>query len=195
MEQPESPAWNRKLALLVACTMFMEILDGNILVTAAPQMARDFGITSAQMGLAITAYLITVATFIPVGGWLVSRFGARRVFCTAIVLFTLASVLCAASPGLGVLVAGRILQGLGGAMMVPVGQLVVLRATDKRDLMRAIAYITWPALLAPVVAPVLGGPADCRRRPRECARREGVQHDLRWRLGQGPAIGRLLRRR
>lgn len=157
MEQPEPPAWNRKLALLVACTMFMEILDGNILVTAAPQMARDFGVTSAQLGLAITAYLITVATFIPVGGWLVSRFGARRVFCTAIVLFTLASVLCAASPGLGLLVAGRILQGLGGAMMVPVGQLVVLRATDKADLMRAIAYITWPALLAPVLAPVLGG--------------------------------------
>ncbi|WP_417235257.1 MFS transporter [Arthrobacter sp.] len=157
MEQPAPPAWNRKLALLVACTMFMEILDGNILVTAAPQMGRDFGVTSAQMGLAITAYLITVATFIPVGGWLVSRFGARRVFCTAIVLFTLASVLCAASPGFGVLVAGRILQGLGGAMMVPVGQLVVLRATDKADLMRAIAYITWPALLAPVLAPVLGG--------------------------------------
>lgn len=157
MQQTAPPVWNRKLALLVACTMFMEILDGNILVTAAPQMGRDFGVTSAQMGLAITAYLITVATFIPVGGWLVSRLGARRVFCTAIVLFTLASVVCAASPGYGVLIAGRILQGLGGAMMVPVGQLVVLRATDKAELMRAIAYITWPALLAPVLAPVLGG--------------------------------------
>ncbi|MEE1621916.1 MDR family MFS transporter [Zafaria sp. Z1313] len=152
-----APVWNPKLALLVACTMFMEHLDGTILVTAAPQIARDFGVSSAQVGLAITAYLVTVATFIPVGGWLTSRYGARRVFCASIVLFTVASILCAASPNLGVLVAGRILQGLGGAMMVPVGRLVILRSTEKRDLLRAIAYITWPALLAPVLAPVVGG--------------------------------------
>lgn len=157
MEPRTAPGWNPKLALLVACTMFMENLDGTILVTAAPQIAVDFGVGSAQVGLAITAYLITVATFIPVGGWLTSRFGARKVFCGSIILFTIASVLCAASGNLCFLVAGRILQGLGGAAMVPVGRLVILRSTEKRDLLRAIAFITWPALLAPVLAPVVGG--------------------------------------
>lgn len=151
------PPWSRRLALLVATVMFMEHLDGTILVTAAPAIAADLGVSSAEVGIAITAYLVTVATFIPVGGWLARRYGARRVFCGSIAVFTLASVLCAASGSLAVLVLGRVLQGLGGALMVPVGQLIVLRATDKRELLRAIAWITWPALLAPVLAPLAGG--------------------------------------
>ncbi len=153
----DGPPWSRRLALLVATVMFMEHLDGTILVTAAPAIAADLGVSSAEVGIAITAYLVTVATFIPVGGWLARRHGPRRVFCGSIVVFTLASVLCAASGSLAVLVLGRVLQGLGGALMVPVGQLIVLRATDKRELLRAIAWITWPALLAPVLAPLAGG--------------------------------------
>jgi EmrB/QacA subfamily drug resistance transporter len=154
---PSGESWNRGPALLVAAVLFMEHLDGTILVTAAPAIAADLGVSGAEVGLAITAYLITVATAIPVGGWLASRFGPRRVFCSSIVVFTLASVLCALSGSLAVLVLGRVLQGLGGAMMVPVGRLIVLRATQKQDLLRAIAYITWPALLAPVLAPLAGG--------------------------------------
>ncbi len=137
--------------------LFMEHLDGTILVTAAPAIAADLGVSGAELGVAITAYLITVATAVPLGGWLASRSGSRRVFCSSIVVFTLASVLCALSGSLAVLVLGRVLQGLGGAMMVPVGQLIVLRATPKRDMLRAIAYLTWPALLAPVLAPLAGG--------------------------------------
>jgi EmrB/QacA subfamily drug resistance transporter len=149
--------WSRRLALLVSTVLFMEHLDGTILVTAAPSIAADLGVGSAEIGLAMTVYLVTVATFIPVGGWLAGRFGPRRVFCASIVVFTLASLLCAAGSSLPALVSARVLQGLGGAMMVPVGQLIVLRATDRRDLLRAIAWITWPALLAPVLAPLVGG--------------------------------------
>lgn len=141
----------------MAAVLFMEHLDGTILVTAAPRIAADLGVGSAEVGLTMTVYLVTVAAFIPVGGWLAGRFGPRRVFCTSIAVFTLASVLCAVSGSLPALVAGRALQGLGGALMVPVGQLIVLRATDRRDLLRTIAWITWPALLAPVLAPLVGG--------------------------------------
>ena len=101
--------------------------------------------------------MLTLAVLIPISGWLADRFGARRVFGTAIAIFTLASIGCALAVNLPMLVATRVLQGIGGAMMVPVGRLVVLRTTAKSDLVRAIAYLTWPALLAPVIAPALGG--------------------------------------
>lgn len=145
------------LALLVAGAFFMENLDGTIISTAAPRMARSLGTTAADINIVITAYLVTLAILIPASGRLAERFGARPVFVTAVAVFTVASGLCAASGDLAVLTATRVLQGVGGAMMVPVGRLVVLRATDRRDLVTAIAYLTWPALLAPVVAPVLGG--------------------------------------
>lgn len=135
----------------------MEILDGTILSTAAPSMARSFGVDSAAISIAITAYLLTLAVLIPASGWLVERFGARRVFLCAIAVFTLASALCAVSTSLTELTAMRVLQGAGGAMMVPVGRLTVLRVTAKRDLVRAFAWLTWPALAAPVIAPVVGG--------------------------------------
>jgi len=148
---------NRPLALLVAGTLFMEILDGTIIATAAPAIAADLSVQPVDINLAMTAYLVTIAAGIPISGWLTDRFGGRRIFVTAVVVFTVASVLCAASVTFPMLVASRILQGLGGALMVPVGRLVVLRWTAKRDLLDVVAYLTWPALLAPVIAPALGG--------------------------------------
>ncbi len=148
---------NRPLALLVAGTFFMENLDGTIIATAAPAIAADLGVGAVDINIAITAYLVTIAVGIPVSGWLTDRFGGRRILLCAIAIFTVASALCAVSGSLPMLVGARVLQGIGGAMMVPVGRLVVLRATAKRDLLDATAYLTWPALLAPVLAPVLGG--------------------------------------
>ncbi len=151
------PGLRRGLALLVAGAFFMEILDGTVVAPAAPHIAADLGVAPVDINVAITAYVLTLAVLIPISGWLADRFGARRVFTAALVIFTLASAACAAAPTLPVLTATRVLQGVGGAMMVPVGRLVVLRTTAKSDLVRAIAYLTWPALAAPVVAPALGG--------------------------------------
>lgn len=147
----------RGTALLVAGCFFMEMLDGTIVSTAAPQIAADLHTTPASVGLVVTAYLVTLAVLVPLSGWLTARFGPRRVLLAAITVFTLASLACALAPGLGVLVVTRVLQGAGGAMMVPVGRLVVVAGIDKRDLPRAVAYIVWPGLAAPVVAPLLGG--------------------------------------
>lgn len=147
----------RGVALLVAGALFMEILDATIITPAIPLIADSLHVDPFDVNLAITAYLVTVAVLIPVSGWMSDRFGTRRVFITAIALFTVASVGCAASISLPMLVAMRILQGVGGALMVPVGRLLVLRTTAKSDLVRAIALLTWPALTAPVVAPILGG--------------------------------------
>lgn len=148
---------DRRLALLVAAAFFMEILDGTVIAPAAPHIAADLGIAPVDVNLAVTAYVLTVAVLVPVSGWLADRVGPRRVFAAALVVFVVASVGCAFAPNLAVLVATRVLQGVGGAMMVPVGRLVVLRTTDRSDLVRAIAYLTWPALLAPVLAPAVGG--------------------------------------
>lgn len=150
------PPW-RGVALLVAGAFFMENLDGTIIATAAPRMAGSLGVRPVDLNVVITAYLLTLAVFIPVSGWLADRFGARAVFGTAIVVFTVASGLCAISTSLGELTAVRVLQGIGGAMMVPVGRLVVLRKTTPAELIDAFAYLTWPALVAPVIAPALGG--------------------------------------
>jgi EmrB/QacA subfamily drug resistance transporter len=147
----------RGLALLVAGSYFMEILDATVIAPAAPHIAADLGVAPVTVNVAITAYVLTLAVLIPISGWLTDRFGARRVFVAAIVVFTLASMACAAAADLPMLVATRVLQGAGGAMMVPVGRLVVIRTTAKADLVRAIAYLTWPALVAPLVAPALGG--------------------------------------
>jgi EmrB/QacA subfamily drug resistance transporter len=143
--------------VLVAGAFFMENLDATIIAPAAPAMAADFGVQPVQINVAMTAYLLTVAVLIPASGWLADRFGARAVFTLAITLFTVASIGCAVAPTLGALTVARVFQGMGGAMMVPVGRLVVLRSTDKSELIKAIAYLTWPALVAPVLAPPLGG--------------------------------------
>ena len=136
------------LALLVAGAFFMENLDGTIIATAAPKMADAFSVAPADIGITMTAYLVTVAALIPVSGWVSERWGARRTFALALVGFTAASGLCAASTSLPELTSVRILQGAAGALMVPVGRLVVLRVTGKADLIRVIAYLTWPGLVA-----------------------------------------------
>lgn len=156
VDQPES-RWQPRLALLVAATFFMEFLDGTVLTTAIPSIAADFRVASADVNITMTAYLVTVAMGIPLSSWLAERFGARRIFCLAIAVFTVASLLCAVSPDLTLLTLSRVAQGVGGAMMVPVGTLVVLRGTPKSELLRATAFLVWPGLLAPVLAPLVGG--------------------------------------
>jgi EmrB/QacA subfamily drug resistance transporter len=141
----------------VAGAYFMEILDATVIAPAAPHIAADLGVPAVGVNVAITAYVLTLAVLIPISGWLTERFGARRIFVAAIATFTLASAGCAAAADLPMLVGTRILQGVGGAMMVPVGRLVVIRTTAKTDLVKAIAYLTWPALVAPLLAPALGG--------------------------------------
>jgi EmrB/QacA subfamily drug resistance transporter len=150
-------ARQRNIALLVSGCFFMEMLDGTIVTTASPQIARSLHAQPAEIGLVVTSYLITLAVLIPLSGWLTRRFGNRLVFLTAIAVFTLASVGCAASTSLGELVAMRVLQGAGGAMMVPVGRTMVVSMADKRDLLRITSYVVWPGLLAPVLAPLAGG--------------------------------------
>jgi MFS family permease len=145
------------LVLLVASAFFMEFLDGTIIVTALPAMSASFGTSAVSLQVGITAYLLTVAVFILPGGWAAERFGARTVFTAAIATFTTGSMLCGLAGSTAGFVASRVLQGIGGAMMVPVGRLVVLRSTPKPQLMDAIALLTWPALSAPLLGPPLGG--------------------------------------
>ena len=145
------------IALLVAITFFMENLDATVIATALPQMASDFGESAVSLNIGISAYLLAVAVFIPLSGWVADRYGPRRVFAGAIGLFTVASLLCGMAPSLETFVGARVLQGIGGALMVPVGRLVVLRTTEKKDLVRMLAVITWPGLVAPVLGPPLGG--------------------------------------
>ncbi len=147
----------RLIALVVAVTFFMENLDATVIATALPTMAAAFGVTPVDMNIGITAYILAVAIFIPLSSWVADRFGARRVFAGAIIVFTLASLLCGLSQSLEMFVFARVLQGIGGALMVPVGRLAVLRNTDKKDLVSMIAIITWPGLVAPILGPLAGG--------------------------------------
>src|ERR1700733_126155 len=154
MSKSRSPLY---VTTLIAGAFFMENLDGTIIATALPQMARSFHVGAVNLNIGMTAYLLTLAVFIPISGWVADRFGARSVFASAIAVFTLASLLCGASRTLTQFTLMRILQGIGGAMMVPVGRLIVLRNTPKEKLTQAIAYITWPGLTALVIGPPLGG--------------------------------------
>jgi len=154
MKKTRSPLY---VTTLIAGAFFMENLDGTIIATALPQMARSFHVGAVNLNIGMTAYLLTLAVFIPISGWVADRFGARSVFASAIAVFTLASLLCGASRTLTQFTLMRILQGIGGAMMVPVGRLIVLRNTPKEKLTQAIAYITWPGLTALVIGPPLGG--------------------------------------
>jgi len=142
---------------LVAGAYFMEFLDATVITTALPEMARSFGAQTVEMSTGMSAYMLAMAVFIPLSGWMSERFGPRRVFGGAVFVFTLASALCSLSSGLWLFTGARILQGIGGAMMVPVGRVAVLRGTPKDGLIRAIAMLTWPALTAPVLGPPLGG--------------------------------------
>lgn len=154
---PEKTRGISPAALLVAGAFFMEFLDGTVIATALPDMARSFGVEAVALNIGISAYLITLAVLIPASGWIADRFGARKVFTAALAIFTLASVFCGLSTSVEMFVAMRILQGMGGALMVPVGRLAVLRTTPKHLLITAIATLTWPALVAPIIGPPLGG--------------------------------------
>jgi EmrB/QacA subfamily drug resistance transporter len=143
--------------LIVACGLFMENMDATVIATALPAIAQSFGEDPLRLSLAITTYLLSLGVFLPLSGWLADRFGARSVFASAIAVFTAGSIACALSASLPQLVLARALQGLGGAMMVPVGRLVVLRSIPKAELVTAMAYLTIPALLGPVIGPPLGG--------------------------------------
>jgi EmrB/QacA subfamily drug resistance transporter len=154
MKHSRSPLF---VTTLIAGALFMENLDGTIIATALPQMARSFHVGAVSLNIGMTAYLLTLAVLIPISGWVADRFGSRSVFATAIGVFTLSSLLCGIAHTLTEFTLMRILQGLGGAMMVPVGRLIVLRNTPKDQLTQAIAYITWPGLTALVLGPPLGG--------------------------------------
>ncbi len=143
--------------LIVACAMFMQNLDSTVIATALPTIARSLHESPLRLNVAITCYLLSLAVFIPISGWTADRFGARRVFSLAIVVFTLGSIACGISNSLAALVAARILQGMGGALMVPVGRLVLLRTVPKSDLVRAMSFVSVPALIGPVMGPPLGG--------------------------------------
>ena len=148
---------NILIPLIVACALFMENMDSTVIATALPAIAQDLGEDPVALKLALTSYLITLAVFIPASGWTADRFGARRIFVCAIAVFTAGSILCGTVHSLGGFVAARALQGLGGAMMVPVGRLVLLRSVEKRDLLGALAWLTVPGLIGPVIGPPLGG--------------------------------------
>ena len=151
------PTTRRLLPWVVAIAFFMQTLDGTILNTALPAMARDLGESPLRMQSVVIAYMLTVALLIPASGWLADRFGTRRAFLSAIVLFSIGSLLCALSPSLPWLVAARVVQGVGGALLLPVGRLTILRAYPRADLLKVLSFVTIPGLIGPLLGPPLGG--------------------------------------
>jgi EmrB/QacA subfamily drug resistance transporter len=150
-------ARQRLVIVIVAAALFMENLDSTVLVTALPTIAADLGTDPVRLKLALTTYLVSLAVFAPASGWVADRFGARRVFTLAIGLFCFASILCSLASTLPELIAARALQGIGGALMLPVGRLVILRLVPKHELVAAMAWFTMPALLGPLLGPPVGG--------------------------------------
>ncbi|MCR6734674.1 MAG: DHA2 family efflux MFS transporter permease subunit [Afipia sp.] len=147
----------RLIPLIVACALFMENMDSTVIATSLPAIAADIGTSPLTLKLAITSYLLSLAVFIPASGWTADRFGARAVFSVAIGVFMVGSIGCAISTSVTDFVIARTLQGVGGAMMTPVGRLVLLRSIDKSALVNAMAWVTVPALIGPVIGPPLGG--------------------------------------
>ncbi len=143
--------------LIVACALFMENLDSTVISTSLPAIAKDLGEDPIALKLALTSYLLSLAVFIPISGWMADRYGAKTVFRLAIGVFTLGSILCGLSSTLPEFVLARIVQGMGGAMMTPVGRLVILRSVPKSELVASLAWLTVPALIGPVLGPPLGG--------------------------------------
>lgn len=148
---------NRTIPLVLAVALFMEQMDSTVIATALPAIANAIGTTPVALKLALTSYLVSLAIFIPVSGWMADRFGAKLVFRTAIGVFVLGSICCAVSGSLGAFVASRFFQGMGGAMMTPVGRLVLVRSTQKSDLVNAMAWLSIPALIGPMMGPPVGG--------------------------------------
>jgi EmrB/QacA subfamily drug resistance transporter len=148
---------DRLVPLIVAVALFMENMDSTVIATALPSIAADLGTSPLALKLAITSYLLALAIFIPASGWTADRFGARTVFRIAIAIFMVGSIGCAMSDSLGEFVVARFLQGTGGAMMSPVGRLVLLRSFDKREIVAVMTWVTMPALIGPVLGPPVGG--------------------------------------
>jgi EmrB/QacA subfamily drug resistance transporter len=147
----------RAVPLILAVALFMEQMDSTVIATALPAIAADIGTSPIALKLALTAYLVALAIFIPVSGWVADRFGAKRTFVLAIALFVASSILCSLANSLAAFVVARFLQGMGGAMMTPVARLVLVRATPRSELVSAMAWITMPALAGPLIGPPLGG--------------------------------------
>lgn len=147
----------RNIALIVGGAFFMVLLDSAIIATSLPRMAQSFGVEPVELSIGISIYLLSVAAFVPLSGWLSDRYGARRIFLISIIVFVAASLACGAADTLEGFVLARAAQGLGGALMTPIGRVIVLNHAPKNELVRAMAYITWPALTAPVIGPLLGG--------------------------------------
>jgi EmrB/QacA subfamily drug resistance transporter len=143
--------------MVVACGLFMNQLDATAIGTSIPQIAASLGESPLRLNVAITSYLISLAVFIPISGWIADRFGARRVFCYAIAIFTLSSAVCGMSTSLWMMVAARIVQGFGGALMNPVGRLIMIRTFPKGELLGALSLVSIPALIGPTIGPVVGG--------------------------------------
>jgi EmrB/QacA subfamily drug resistance transporter len=148
---------SRSVPLILAVALFMENMDSTVIATSLPAIADDIGTSPVALKLALTAYLVSLAIFIPISGWMADRFGAKRVFSAAIAVFMLGSIACAVSGSLGAFVAARALQGLGGAMMTPLARLVLVRATPRSELVSAMAWLTIPGLVGPLVGPPVGG--------------------------------------
>ena len=155
-EQTMSPP-SRLLPWIVAVGFFMQMLDGTILNTALPGMATEMGVAPLRMQSVVIAYMLTTALVIPASGWLADRFSPKRIFVFAIFVFTLGSLLCAISPTLSLMVMSRIVQGIGGALMVPVGRLIALRAYPRSEMVRVLSFITLPGLIGPLLGPTAGG--------------------------------------
>jgi EmrB/QacA subfamily drug resistance transporter len=145
------------IPLIVACGLFMENLDGTVLSTSLPAIAAALHEDPISLKLALTSYLLSLAVFVPISGWVADKYGARTVFMAAIAVFTAGSALCGLASNLPEFVLFRVIQGLGGAMMVPVGRLVILRSVTKTEMISALAWLTIPALIGPVIGPPLGG--------------------------------------
>jgi EmrB/QacA subfamily drug resistance transporter len=153
----QNPRLRLIIPAVVGIAFLMEQLDSTIIATAIPEMAGGLGTTALRLNLAITAYVLTLAVFIPVSGWFADRFGGRRIFALSLLIFTVSSALCGLSQNFEMLLAMRVLQGLGGAMMTPVGRLVLLRSFPRSQLVTAMTYMTLPAIIGPVIGPLLGG--------------------------------------
>ncbi len=151
------PRAARLVPLIIACALFMENLDATVIATALPEIARSMGEDPLRLSLAMTSYMLALAVFLPVSGWAADRFGARTVFASAIAVFTAGSVLCGLSDSLPALVGARVAQGIGGAMMVPVGRLILLKTVPKDQLVGAMARMALPALIGPALGPLVGG--------------------------------------
>jgi EmrB/QacA subfamily drug resistance transporter len=143
--------------LILAVALFMEQMDSTVIATSLPAIAADLGTSPVSLKLAVTSYLVALAIFIPISGWMSDRFGAKNVFRAAIVVFALGSIACAFSNSIHAFVLARFVQGIGGSMMTPVGRLLLVRATPRNELVQAMAWLTIPALIGPMVGPPLGG--------------------------------------